>query len=96
VSRSRIFQLKSLNETDLRRVVEQALADGDRGYGNLNVQLETAALDHWVNIANGDARTLPLCVKGSDRGRSPLSEAFGHPCRTARRSCHGLSGDGLI
>ncbi len=58
VSRSRIFQLKSLNETDLRRVVEQALADGDRGYGKLNVQLEAAALDHWVNIANGDARTL--------------------------------------
>jgi putative ATPase len=58
VSRSRIFQLKSLNETDLRRVVEQALADSDRGYGKLNVQLETAALDHWVNIANGDARTL--------------------------------------
>jgi putative ATPase len=58
VSRSRIFQLKSLNETDLRRVVEQALADGDRGYGNLNVQLETASLDHWVNVANGDARTL--------------------------------------
>jgi len=58
VSRSRIFQLKSLNETDLRRVVEQALADGDRGYGKLNVQLEATALDHWVNIANGDARTL--------------------------------------
>ncbi len=58
VSRSRIFQLKSLNETDLRRVVAQALADGDRGYGKLNVQLEATALDHWVNIANGDARTL--------------------------------------
>ena len=58
VSRSRIFQLKSLNEIDLRRVVEQALADGDRGYGKLNVQLEAAALDHWVNVANGDARTL--------------------------------------
>jgi putative ATPase len=58
VSRSRIFQLKSLDENDLRRVVEQALADGDRGYGKLNVQLEPAALDHWVNIANGDARTL--------------------------------------
>jgi putative ATPase len=58
VSRSRIFQLKSLDETDLRRVVEQALADGDRGYGKLNVQLDATALDHWVNIANGDARTL--------------------------------------
>jgi putative ATPase len=58
VSRSRIFQLKSLDENDLRRVVEQALGDGDRGYGKLNVQLDPTALDHWVNIANGDARTL--------------------------------------
>ena len=63
VSRSRIFQLKSLDETDLRRVVEQALADGDRGYGKLNVQLAPTALDHWVNIANGDARTLLNAVE---------------------------------
>jgi putative ATPase len=63
VSRSRIFQLKSLDEDDLRRVVMQALADGDRGYGKLNVQLDPAALDHWVNIANGDARTLLNAVE---------------------------------
>ena len=37
VSRSRIFQLKLLNEADLRRVLEQALTDSERGYGNLSV-----------------------------------------------------------
>lgn len=58
VSRSRIFQLKPLDEADLRRVVEQALQDGDRGYGRLSVYLEAAALDHLVNVANGDARAL--------------------------------------
>ncbi len=31
VSRSRIFQLKLLDEADLRRVLEQALADSERG-----------------------------------------------------------------
>jgi putative ATPase len=58
VSRSRVFQLKPLDETDLRRVVQQALTDGDRGYGKRWVQIDEAALNHLVNVANGDARTL--------------------------------------
>ncbi len=58
VSRSRLFQLKPLDEQDLRNVVQQALQDDDRGYGKLDVQLEDAAIDHLVNVANGDARAL--------------------------------------
>lgn len=58
VSRSRIFQLKPLDESGLRQIVQQALADRDRGYGKLNVQLDRDALDHLVNVANGDARAV--------------------------------------
>ncbi|WP_017296696.1 AAA family ATPase [Nodosilinea nodulosa] len=58
VSRSRIFQLKPLEAADLYRVVEQALADSDRGYGDRPIQLDPAALDHLVDVANGDARAL--------------------------------------
>lgn len=58
VSRSRLFQLQPLDEAALRQVAQQALADRDRGYGNLNVQLEPEALEHLVNVANGDARAL--------------------------------------
>ncbi|HEY9654171.1 MAG TPA: AAA family ATPase, partial [Crinalium sp.] len=58
VSRSRLFQLRPLDEQDLRHVVQQALQDDDRGYGKLDVQLEDAAIDHLVNVANGDARAL--------------------------------------
>ncbi|MCL6432730.1 MAG: AAA family ATPase [Leptolyngbyaceae cyanobacterium HOT.MB2.61] len=58
VSRSRIFQLKPLDEADLRQVVQQALTDEERGYGKLKVQLDATALDHLVNVANGDARAL--------------------------------------
>ena len=58
VSRSRIFQLKPLDPADLYRVVEQALGDSERGYGDRPVVLEPAALDHLVNVANGDARAL--------------------------------------
>lgn len=58
VSRSRIFQLRSLGETDLRNIARQALADGERGYGRFKVNLADEALDHLVNVANGDARAV--------------------------------------
>ncbi|CAN5831376.1 AAA family ATPase [soil metagenome] len=56
VSRSRIFQLTSLTKDDLRQVVQQALADPERGYGKLNVRIDDDALEHLVDVANGDAR----------------------------------------
>lgn len=58
VSRSRIFQLRSLTEDDLRAIAWQALADEERGYGRLKVDLTDEALDHLVNVANGDARAV--------------------------------------
>ncbi len=58
VSRSRLFQLKTLDEQDLRQAAEQALKDPVRGYGKRTIQLEPEALEHLVNVANGDARTL--------------------------------------
>jgi putative ATPase len=45
-----------LNEDDLRNIARQALADLERGYGRLKVNLAEEALDHLVNVANGDAR----------------------------------------
>ncbi len=58
VSRSRLFQLKPLTAENLRQVVDQALQDPDRGYGGRSVQLDPEALEHLVNVANGDARAL--------------------------------------
>jgi len=58
VSRSRIFQLKQLNDQDLYKIVEQTLTDTERGYGKLLVEIEDKALEHLVNVANGDARSL--------------------------------------
>ncbi|MBR4675492.1 MAG: AAA family ATPase [Victivallales bacterium] len=56
VSRSRIFQLKPLEEKHIRLIIQQALQDKERGYGNLQVVMDNDALDHIANIANGDAR----------------------------------------
>jgi putative ATPase len=58
VSRSRIFQLKSLTEDDLRAIACATIADAVRGYGSYRVGIADDALDHLVKIANGDARSL--------------------------------------
>jgi putative ATPase len=56
VSRSRIFQLKPLTNDALRQIARQALDDSERGYGALDVELHPEALEHLVDVANGDAR----------------------------------------
>ncbi len=56
VSRSRIFQLKLLTEEDLVAIARRALADPERGYGRLKVEMHDDALAHLVDVANGDAR----------------------------------------
>jgi putative ATPase len=56
VSRSRIFQLKALTLEDLYQIADQAINDQERGYGQLNLDIRTNAIDHLVDVANGDAR----------------------------------------
>lgn len=56
VSRSRIFQLKKLTETDLEKVARTALSDPVRGYGKMNVRIDDDAIQHLIQVANGDAR----------------------------------------
>lgn len=58
VSRSRIFQLKPLTNEDLTKIAWQAINDKERGYGNLEVSFEDGALEHLVEVASGDARSL--------------------------------------
>jgi putative ATPase len=72
VSRSRLFQFEPLTEEDLRAVARRALADAERGYGGLQVQLHEEALAHLVDVANGDARgvlnALELAVETTPPG----------------------------
>lgn len=58
VSRSRVFQLKPLTKDDLLKAAKQAINDVDRGYGHWKVIFEDGALEHLIDTANGDARSL--------------------------------------
>jgi len=56
LSRSRVFRFYPLTEDEIRRLLERALTDPERGYGKRNVKVDPEALDHLVHIAGGDAR----------------------------------------
>jgi putative ATPase len=56
VSRSRVFQLRPLSDADVRRILEQALHDPVRGYGERKIELDEDAVQHIIHVAGGDAR----------------------------------------
>jgi len=58
VSRSRIFQLKPMGQPELLETARRTLTDKERGYGKWNVNFEEGALEHIVEVAGGDARSL--------------------------------------
>lgn len=100
VSRSRIFQLRSLMPDDLRQVVERALQDKYFGYGDTAIELEGAATDHLINVANGDARALlnalELAIETTepnDNGVIPITLAVAEASIQRRAVLYDKEGD---
>ena len=100
VSRSRIFQLKLLTNDDLLQIAYQALADEERGYGKLDVVLQPEALDHLVDVANGDARgvlnALELAVETTspdENGRIIITLAVAEESIQKRAVLYDKDGD---
>jgi putative ATPase len=56
ISRSRVFQLRNLNQQETGILLDRALADKERGYGDKAIVLDGAARTHLIDVAGGDAR----------------------------------------
>jgi putative ATPase len=56
ISRSRVFQLRNLNPEETGILIDRALSDNKRGYGDKHIELEPAARTHLIETASGDAR----------------------------------------
>ena len=56
LSRCRVFALQNLTPEEAEKIIRSALADDQRGLGELGLELEQPALAHRIAIANGDAR----------------------------------------
>lgn len=56
LSRCRVLTLKPLGETDLQTIVRRALGDEHSGLGRFRLQLAEDALNHLIQVSDGDAR----------------------------------------
>ncbi|WP_163898002.1 replication-associated recombination protein A [Proteus mirabilis] len=56
LSRARVYLLRSLTETDIEQVLQQALDDTERGLGGRNIILPDNTRKMIAELVNGDAR----------------------------------------
>jgi len=56
ISRSQVFAFEPLSEDDIAGLLRRAVADDERGFGQLDVQLSDEAIGHWAVMSDGDAR----------------------------------------
>lgn len=73
ISRSRVFQLRNLNQNETGILIDRALTDTERGYGNKRIILDSEARSHLIEVASGDARNalnaIELAVESTTPGK---------------------------
>ncbi|MGI6588923.1 MAG: replication-associated recombination protein A [Peptococcia bacterium] len=56
LSRSRLFRLEPLSVEDIRELLQRAIKNQEKGLGNYRLQISQEALNHFAEVARGDAR----------------------------------------
>lgn len=76
VSRCRVFAFRPLTDQNMRAILLSAIADRERGLGDMNVHIDVDALSHIVRVANGDVRSalnaLELAALTTPTGRDGI------------------------
>lgn len=57
LSRSRIITFTALSDSDIKKLLEKALVNEVNGLGNKGISINDDAINHLIDIAQGDARS---------------------------------------
>jgi len=87
VSRSQIFELRPLTEDDVLKLLQRALADGERGLGHLKLRAEPDALAHLARVSDGDARKALNSLEIAALTTPPAADGFIHLTRAVAEEC---------
>ena len=100
LSRSIIFELKSLSKDDIRTLILRAVNDREKGLGAYNAVIDDDALEFLADVANGDARAaltaIELGVLTTERsadGKIHITLAVASECIQKRVVKYDKSGD---
>lgn len=56
LSRAKLYILNSLEETDITRIIREAIHDAERGLGNFHIEIDNEGLEFIAVNSKGDAR----------------------------------------
>ena len=100
LSRSIIFELKSLSKDDIRTLILRAVTDREKGLGAYDAVIDDDALEFLADVANGDARAaltaIELGVLTTERsadGKIHITLAVASECIQKRVVKYDKSGD---
>lgn len=100
ISRSIIFELKPLDKSDIKIILNRAVYDKEKGMGSLNAEIDDDALDFLADISNGDARNAlnaielgVLTTKPSEDGKIHINLAIAEQCIQRRTLKYDKDGD---
>ncbi|MBL1228100.1 replication-associated recombination protein A [Enterococcus sp. BWB1-3] len=98
-SRTQIFEVKPLNEDDIKTAIEAALKDKERGLGDYPVEITPEALQHLSRATNGDLRSalngLELAVRSTKETKNKIviTLAIIEECVQRKALTHDKNGD---
>lgn len=100
VSRSQVFELRPLEESDLLDLLHRALTDAERGLGHLPILADPSALQHLARVSDGDARkalnaleVAALTTPPQPDGRIHLNLAIAEQCIQKKAIVYDGDGD---
>lgn len=101
LSRSRVFELKSLEKEDIRKLIHRAVYDREKGMGSYNAVIDEDAEEFLADVSNGDARAalnaVELGVMTTDRdpsdGKIHISLQVAEECIQKRVVRYDKTGD---
>ncbi len=99
-SRCQIFELKSLEITEIVQALKRALEDDERGLGSYKTNVTDQALKHFATASNGDVRSalnaLELAVistEPDDHQIIMIDVAIAEECMQKKSFSHDKDGD---
>ncbi|MDF2907051.1 MAG: yrvN [Herbinix sp.] len=100
LSRSIVFELKSLEKEDIKILLHRAVYDVERGMGAYHADIDEEALDFLSDVANGDARAALnaieigiLTTERSEDGRIHINLSVASECIQKRVLRYDKDGD---
>ncbi|SDB17768.1 replication-associated recombination protein A [Eubacterium oxidoreducens] len=87
LSRSIIFELKSLEVSDIKKLLQRALSNEEKGLGAFQAQADDEALEFLADVANGDARSALTALELGVMTTQPDQDGIIHITKEIASEC---------